>query len=100
MLDSGGVLTDAHVLTDSGSVTVNSGGTLEVGSGGVLTDAHALTDSGTVTVDSGGVVTVNSGGSLGTFNFASPQQANTPTYLGVLDSLQEITKIVISADAY
>jgi hypothetical protein len=41
----------------------------------------------------------NSGGSLGTWNVASPQQNNTPSYIGVLDSLSEITKVIFTVDA-
>ena len=40
----------------------------------------------------------NSGGSLGTFDVASPQAANTPTYVGVLDTLPEITSVVFTTD--
>jgi hypothetical protein len=42
----------------------------------------------------------NSGGSLGTINVASPQVVNTPSYVGVLDSTQEITKVVFSTDGF
>ena len=42
----------------------------------------------------------NSGGSLGTFNVASPQVSNTPSYLGVLDSIAEITKVSFTTDAF
>jgi len=41
----------------------------------------------------------NSGGSLGTFNRPSSQVANTATYVGVLDTSQEITKVVFTVDA-
>jgi hypothetical protein len=41
----------------------------------------------------------NSGGSLGTWNFGSPQQTNTPTYVGLLDTLPEITSVVFTTDA-
>jgi hypothetical protein len=41
----------------------------------------------------------NSGGSLGTFNRPSSQVSNTATYVGVLDTSQEITKVVFTVDA-
>ncbi len=41
----------------------------------------------------------NSGGSLGTFDFASPQANNVPTFVAVLDTLPEITKVIYTVDA-
>ena len=66
-------------LTDSGTVTVNTGGMLTVGNGGMLTvnTLGTLTDSGTLT-NTGGTITVGSGSTL-TVNAGSTLTVNGGT---------------------
>jgi hypothetical protein len=78
----------------AGPVTINFN-TAVLGVGVLM-----MNDFGSAPAFSYHIQAFSAGASLGTFDFASPGVAGTPTYVGVLDTLPEITKVIITTDAF